>query len=211
MTSRVTAFLVVAALAGAAAAFGQEVEQPQSAVEVTIIPGGATIFQKGDETGEPAFTNYGLGGAVTFNLRRYFGVEAEVLTSLGISQNLEFATFRQDARTPNILQYTGNLTVYVPTRSAVVPFVIGGVGGLTLFEKEPLVIPDTRTFLAGNVGGGVKWYAGRWGLRADYRFLAVRDREPDALGPGVRPRAEFFGKETRYGHRVYGALVLNVG
>ena len=211
MTSRVTALVIVVTLAGSAHALGQEVERPQGPVEVTIIPGGATIFQQGDDTGEPAFTNYGIGGALTFNFRQHFAAEAEVLTSLGVSQNLEFATFQQDARTPNILQYTGNLTVYVPTRSAVVPFVIGGVGGLTLFERQALVIPETRTFLAGNVGGGVKWYAGRWGLRADYRFLAVRHREPDPLGPGARPRAEFFGKETRYGHRIYGALVLNVG
>jgi hypothetical protein len=211
MTSKVTALLIVIALGRGASAFAQEVEQPQAVVEVIIIPGGATIFQQGDETGEPAFTNFGVGGAVTFNFRRHFAAEAEVLTSLGIPQNLEFATFQQDTRTPNILQYTGNLMVYVPTRSAVVPFVIGGVGALTMFERETLVIPETRTFLAGNVGGGAKWYAGRWGVRADYRFLVVRDREPDPLGPGVRPRAEFFGKEMRYGHRVYGALVLNVG
>lgn len=205
------ASLIIIACAGVPSAFAQEAERPQPALEITIVPGGATIFQKGDETGEPAFTNYGLGGAVTYNFRRHFAAEAEVLTSLGISQNLEFATFQQDARTPNILQYTGNLTVYLPTRSTLVPFAIGGVGGLTVFEKEPLVIPATRTFLSGNVGGGLKWYAGRWGVRADYRFLVVRSRELDVLGPGERPRAEFFGKETRYGHRVYGAIILSVG
>jgi hypothetical protein len=48
----------------------------------------------------------------------------------------------------------------------------------------------------------VKWYRGRWGARADYRFTAVKSRD-DA--PVV------FGRETRYGHRIFGAVLLNVG
>ena len=57
-------------------------------------------------------------------------------------------------------------------------------------------------FLNGNVGGGVKVYApnGRWGLRADYRFIAVRSKD-DA--------PDFFGQDERYGHRVYAAVVIN--
>ena len=82
------------------------------------------------------------------------------------------------------------------------PYVTGGVGGLTMFERADLGINSTATFLTGNVGGGVKWYApnGRWGLRGDYRFLAVRSNS-DA--------PTFFGAENRYGHRVYGGLVIN--
>ena len=82
------------------------------------------------------------------------------------------------------------------------PYVTGGVGGLSLFEKASLGINGTETFLTGNVGGGVKWYAGRWGLRGDYRFVAVQSKD-DA--------PDFFGQETRYGHRVYGGVLLNVG
>jgi hypothetical protein len=48
----------------------------------------------------------------------------------------------------------------------------------------------------------VNWYAGRWGLRGDYRFIAVQSKD-DAPA--------FFGQETRYGHRVYGGVLLNVG
>ena len=66
--------------------------------------------------------------------------------------------------------------------SPVVPYVTGGIGGLTLFDTATLGITDTRTFLTGNVGGDVKWFnrTGRWGLRGDYRFVAVRsdDRAP---------------------------------
>ncbi len=72
-----------------------------------------------------------------------------------------------------------------------------------MFERASLGINDTGTFLTGNVGGGVKWYAsnGRWGLRGDYRFTAVRDKD-DA--------PSFFGRDTRYGHRAYGGLIINV-
>jgi len=92
--------------------------------------------------------------------------------------------------------------VSAPTGTSVVPYVTGGVGGLTMFQQASLGVTDTETFLTGNVGGGLKWYApnGRWGLRGDYRFIGVRanDNAP-----------AFFGQETRYGHSVYGAVVIN--
>jgi hypothetical protein len=78
--------------------------------------------------------------------------------------------------------------------------VTGGIGGLTLFDKATVGVTSTDTFLTGNVGGGVKWFNGRWGLRGDYRFVTVKSRD-DA--------PSFFGQETRYGHRVYGGLLFN--
>jgi hypothetical protein len=71
-----------------------------------------------------------------------------------------------------------------------------------MFERPTLGVNDSQTFLTGNVGGGLKWYApnGRWGLRGDYRYLAVRANDSAPA---------FFGQETRYGHRVYGAVVIN--
>src|SRR5258706_304400 len=63
------------------------------------------------------------------------------------------------------------------------------------------IIPGGGTFFTSNVGGGVNWYAGRWGLRGDYRFIAVQSKD-DA--------PDFFGQETRYGHRIYGGVLLNV-
>jgi hypothetical protein len=82
-----------------------------------------------------------------------------------------------------------------------VPYVTGGGGGLSLFERAGLGITGTQTFLTGNAGGGVKWYSGRWGLRGDYRFVAVQSQD-DAPA--------FFGRETRYAHRVYGGFIVNV-
>ena len=100
------------------------------------------------------------------------------------------------------MNYSGNVVVNAANRSSVVPYVTGGIGGLTLLDKASLGIADSDTFLTGNVGGGVKWFNGRWGLRADYRFIAVQSKD-DA--------PSFFGQETRYGHRVYGGVLINAG
>lgn len=102
-----------------------------------------------------------------------------------------------------MLTYSGNVVLSAPTGTSVVPYVTGGVGGLSLFSREEFGINDTETLFTSNVGGGVKWYAGRCGLRGDYRFIAVPSRDTiSAFG---------FGKEPRYGHRAYGAVLLNFG
>jgi len=202
MTRWIAVLLVVVGLVGADQADAQELVPGPGVAEVTIIPGGGMFFTEGKDTGGPSFGNYDLGAGVTVNINRYLGIEGDVSGALGISQNLQFGGLTSDVKTPNLLNYSGNLVVSVPNRSSVVPYVTGGLGGLSLFEKASLGINGTETFLTGNVGGGVKWYAGRWGLRGDYRFLAVQSKD-DA--------PDFFGQETRYGHRVYGGVFLNVG
>jgi hypothetical protein len=188
---------------GSAPAFAQEAPSPAGRVEVTLIPAGGTFFVKGSNTGEPSFGNYNLGGSVTFNVNRYIGIEGEVGGSLGVSQSLQFPAFQRNVSSPNLVQYSGNLVVSAPTRRSVVPYITGGVGGMNVFDETTLGIQGTtKAFLTGNVGGGLKWFAGRWGLRGDYRFIAARARD-DA--------PDFFGKETRYGHRLYGGIILNVG
>ena len=202
MTRWVSVFVAVAAVAGATNAFAQDAVPGPGAVVVTIIPGGATFFTEAeDNANAPSFGNYDLGGAVAVNFNRYLGVEGEVSGALGVSQTMQVGTFTVDVRSPHLLNYSCNLVVSAPTGTSVVPYVTGGVGGLSLFEKASLGIDETETFLTGNVGGGVKWYAGRWGLRGDYRFVGVQSKD-DAPA--------FFGQENRYGHRVYGAVILNV-
>ena len=192
--------VAVVAVAGATRVNAQDATPGPGTVVVTIIPGGATFFTQGKDTKGPSFANYGLGAGVEVNFNRYIGVEGEVTGALGVTQDLQFTSGLSNVKTPNLLNYSGNLVVSAPTRSAVIPYVTGGVGGLTLFNKAALGINDTDTFLTGNVGGGVKWFAGRWGLRGDYRFIAVRSKD-DA--------PSFFGQETRYGHRVYGGVLIN--
>jgi hypothetical protein len=189
-------------LMGAGQAQAQDLVPGQSVVEVTIIPGGGTFFTEGKDAKGPSFGNYDLGTGVTVNINRYVGIEGEVSGALGVSQDLDFGGLTSDVRTPHLLNYSGNVVLSVPNQSSVVPYVSGGVGGLSLFERASLGINSAETFLTGNVGGGLKWYAGRWGLRGDYRFVAVRSKDE---------APNFFGQETRYGHRVYGGVIVNVG
>jgi hypothetical protein len=151
---------------------------------------------------EPSFGNYDLGGAVALNLA-HVSFEGEVGGSVGITQNLDLASVAiGNLKTPNMVSYNGNISVPLVGRSSsVVPYVTGGVGGLTVLQRAEVGVPSNDTFLTGNAGGGVKWYFGRWGVRADYRFVAVRSKD-DA--------SSFFGRENRYGHRVYGGVVLNL-
>lgn len=194
----VIAVLIIVA-AGRAAA--QEVTPGPGTLEITLIPGGATFYTSTDTA--PEFGNYSFGAGVTYTINRILGIEGEVAGTVGISQDLAFGGVTRNQKSPDTLNYSGNLVVSAPTHTSFVPYVTGGVGGLTMYQRASLGIKDTDTFLTGNVGGGVKWYAsnGRWGLRGDYRFTAVRDKD-DA--------PSFFGRDTRYGHRAYGGVIINV-
>jgi hypothetical protein len=202
-TSRILVFTAVLGLAGAAPALAQSTESAPGPglVEITIIPGGGTFFTESKDATGPSFGNYDLGGSVAVNFNRYVGVEGEVGGAIGVPQSLSFnGTTLADTKSPHLLNYNGNVIVHA-ARGSVVPYVTGGIGGQTLFDSAILGIAETDTFLTGNVGAGVKWYAGRWGLRGDYRFIAVQGKD-DA--------PEFWGTDTRYGHRVYGGVILNV-
>lgn len=194
--------LVLASFLITTRAFAQEGPAGPGRAEITFIPGGAVLFTENEDASAPSFGNYQLGGAVAYNVNRFVGIEGEVGSSVGVSQSLDFG-YSKEVRTPDTLSYSGNVVVSMPSGSSVVPYVTGGVGGLSLFSRESLGINDTETLFTSNVGGGVKWHAGRWGLRGDYRFIAVPSRDETT--------SAFFGTERRYGHRVYGAVLLNVG
>ena len=198
----IAVLLTVAAISGATPVFAQESAPGPGQVVITIIPAGATFFTEAkDNPLGPGFGNYQLGGSVVVNLNRYVGVEGEVSGAIGVSQSLQVGSVSFDERSPDLLNYSGNLVISAPNRTSVVPYLTGGVGGLTMFERAGLTASDAETFLTGNVGGGVSWYAGRWGLRADYRFIAVQGNDDAPV---------FFGRDERYGHRVYGGVLLNI-
>ena len=202
MTRRIAALVAFVGLVGTGQAYAQSSVPGTGAVVVTLIPGGGTFFTESKAAEAPSFSNYALGAGVDLHFNRYVSVEGEVTGAPGLSQDLQFNGTTSNLKTPNLLNYSGNVVLSVANHSAVVPYATGGVGGLTMFEKASLGINDTQTFLTGNVGGGLKWFSGRWGLRGDYRFLAVQSKD-DAPA--------FFGRETRYGHRVYGGILIKAG
>lgn len=202
MKRLIATLLTVTAIGAATPAFAQESAPGPGKVVITIIPAGATFFTEADNnTLSPSFGNYELGGSVAVNFNRYVGVEGEVSGGIGVSQTMEVGSVTFDERSPDLLNYSGNLVISAPNRTSLVPYLTGGVGGLTMLERRAVTVDDAETFLTGNVGGGVSWHAGRWGLRGDYRFIAVQGQD-DAPA--------FFGREERYGHRVYAGVLLNV-
>jgi hypothetical protein len=181
-------------------ASAQEMGPGPGTAEVTLIPGGGMFFVSSNA--ESSFGNYNLGGAFTFNVNRYVGLEGELGGTIGITQDLALGKVTSNRTTPNMLSYTGNVVLSTAARHGTVPYLTGGVGGLTMFKTTGLAIDSSATFFTGNVGAGVKWYANsRVGFRGDYRFVMVRSND---TAPA------FFGRENRYGHRVYGGVVLNV-
>jgi opacity protein-like surface antigen len=199
MSRRIAALIILGMSLGVGGAYAQESPADPAAVEVTFMPAGAAYFSsKGDS---PSFGNYGYGGAVVVNLNRFVGIEGEVGAMIATS-DLQFGDLGSDLKAPDMLSYAANIVVSVPTGHSVVPYATGGVGGLTMFERRALGVASDETFLSGNVGGGVKWFAPnkRWGLRGDYRF-AMTGSKDDA--------PEFFGRDTRYAHRIYGGVIVN--
>jgi len=106
-------------------------------------------------------------------------------------------------KAPNFLNYNVNAIVTAGSFGPARVYGAAGIGGLTMLERVGLGVTGDTTFFAGNVGGGVKWYApnSRWGLRGDYRYLVTRSNDS---------APSFFGQDTRYGHKLYAGVILNV-
>jgi len=199
MSRRIAAFIVIGITCGIGSAYAQESGERGGPVEVTYMPAGAGyIAAKGNA---PSFGNYGFGTAAAFRVNRVIGIEGELDAMIATTSDLQFGDLPDNIKAPNALGYTANVIVSPWGGHAFSPYAAGGVGGLTMFARPALMLTD-ETFLVGNVGGGVKWYAGnnRWGLRGDYRFVANRSKDDAPV---------FFGQDTRYIHRVYGGVIIN--
>jgi Outer membrane protein beta-barrel domain len=202
---RKTVAIIIGLFITLGTAFAQEAGVGAGRVEIGAFPGGGIFFGKDANDNGPNFGNYALGASVTANFNKWVGVEGEVGGGIGIRQDMTFNGIPfNHQKTPDMLAYNGNVVVNpIGNDRAVVPYVVGGIGGLTLFtgkEVVPLGVTTDETYFTGNVGGGVKWFATRHiGLRADGRVIAVKNKDA----------APFFGYEdNRYGVRIYGGLVL---
>lgn len=196
-------FVIAAVVAATVTpAHAQENGPGPGTVELTLTPGGGLFFVSGGN--ESKFRNYDVGGALAFNFNRYLGVEGDGNLALGVyHQRVALGSVPLTEAPPNIVDLSGNMTLSAPggTHHAV-PYAIGGIGSMVLLTHTDLGIASSKAFLTGNIGGGLKWYAnGRWGLRADYRFVMIRSSDS---------APEFFGREGRFAHRIYGGVILNL-
>ena len=193
-------------LFAAATTFAQERSIGAGRVEIGAFPGGGMFFTKTSNGNEPAFGNYALGGSFTLNMNRWVGLEGEGGGTLGVRQAFTFAeTAYTDQRSPSSWMYHGNVVVNPRGNDRpLVSYLTGGLGGITLSphrDARLLGIENYKTFLTGNLGGGIKWFAApHLGFRGDYRLFVVKNNDTAPM---------FFGNETRYGHRVQGGLVFN--
>ena len=188
-------------IVGASRAHAQEATPGPGVVEATIVPGGVGFVTS--KNGEPSFGNYGFGFATTYNINRIVGVEGEIAALLSTVSDLQFGDLNSNIKAPNFLNYNVNGIVTAARLGPTALYGAGGIGGLTMFERAGLGVANDKTFFVGNVGGGIKWYApnSRWGLRGDYRFLMTKSTDGAPA---------FFGQTTRYAHKIYGGLILNV-
>lgn len=123
-------------LLGEGNAYAQSINTPR--IEIGILPAGGTLLTEGD-SGTPSFSTYALAGSVTINASRFVGM----------------------------LFYTGNLVFYPGGRDRRgVAYVTGGAGGLTLFKRAAVGVPENATLFAGNGCGGLKInISDRWRIR----------------------------------------------
>src|SRR5436190_1857448 len=163
MARKVFTVLAVVVFA-AAGAYAQERVGGAGRVEVGAFPGGGMFFTRSSNANEPAFGDYALGGSFTVNVNRYVGLEGEGGGTLGVHQAFTFnETEFTNQRSPSTLMYHGNVVVNPGgSNRAMVPYVTGGLGGLTLSRHRgapDLGIAAYRTYLTGNLGGGLKYFA----------------------------------------------------
>jgi Outer membrane protein beta-barrel domain len=181
-------------------------QSPEGAgrTELTIVPGGWVSFTKPDTLPYPSFSEYIIGGSITFNWA-HVGIEGELLAGLGRTQDLEFGSAApvSEETPPLFFDAVYLVAPLMGNRRRIVPYASAGIGETTFNRTREVGQADTETFFSGFFGGGVKCYtSGRWGFRADYHFSAVRSEDK---APGT-----FTGRELRKDHRIYGALVFKL-
>jgi hypothetical protein len=173
-------------------------------LDITGIPAGALWVTSGKTSAQPKFQSYAPGAALGIKLTDYIGVEGEAVWGIGTRQALDFKGADEGRfKTPTLFGYTvSGIVNALPSDRKIVPYGAVGLGGMFLSSREELGIGNSRNFFTGEVGGGAKVMFGKWGVRGDYRFLAVRADEHDT---------SFVGPNTRYAHRLYAGVVVAPG
>ena len=205
-------WLAALLLVGTAPAAAQDAPAGAGKVEIGGFPMGATFLVGGDDDREVNFNVYSAGANITRYLNTRAAIEGELSVSFGLAQDVSFRKAEVlHVQMPNVWSYFGDF-VFFPgsaTGRQLPYYATVGVGAVSLQSRQPTrpfgYDVDTvgfETFLAENIGGGVKIFRSDvpdWGFRADYRYLIVN-------ADGDAP-AFFARSKGRTGHRVtFGVL-----
>jgi opacity protein-like surface antigen len=197
----VSVMLPVAMAATSGVARAQESGAGRIEIDSALL-GGGTLFVP---SAAPRSIGYVFDAAANMNVSRRIGIEGDFAWGMSREHAVGLSGIMPaTVRSPNMLFYTANV-VFSPmghTRKFI-PYAEAGGGALSALGGSPSdsfgLAPDS-THLTANIGGGVRWFPiPHWGVRGDYRYVAIRNENPPA-GIGVVP----------VGHvqRLYGALVL---
>jgi hypothetical protein len=185
---------------GAAIMNGVSADAQTPRVEVTFYPSAHLLAVGGPTAAQPGFRENAPTAAVAVNLSAYFAVEGELSGALGVTQNLG-ALGRW--KTPSMLGFNGNIVANLAPRHSVQPYLAVGVGGMLMFTRESLGIGHPENIETANAGGGVKVMFGKWGLRADYRFVGLDSKDGNP--------STFIGSDVRHAHRIFGGFIIAPG
>jgi hypothetical protein len=149
-----------------------------------------------------------FGGSVGYLWRDRFGAEVD----MGFTPNFDLQNnFFGLGVTPQVNTYMANAifsTSYGPDHQWQ-PFVSGGVGALSLRSGLDSTItrdPNDSRF-AGNIGGGLMGFVGKWGFKADVRYFRAAgsynagaattpNPEPSPTNPSPSPAPGPYGLTT---------------
>jgi hypothetical protein len=182
-------------------------------IDLGLFPLGGTFFVGGNGDDEVDFNVYTTGGHFTYFATERVAVEGELSISFGWAQDVTYhgATVFH-GQMPNVWSYSGNVLFFPRgvTGRRLPYYLAGGIGAVALQSRD-LTAPfgydeetvGFETFLAENIGGGVKFVRGAvrsWAFRLDYRYLIVNEKDT---------APEFFARsKTRGGHRLYFGVLF---
>jgi hypothetical protein len=168
----------------------------------SALLGGGTLFIP---SAAPRSIGYVFVAAVNVNVSRRVGVEGDFAWAMSRQHTVGLAGVAPaTVRTPNMLFYTANV-IFSPLGHSrnFIPYAEFGGGALELLggsASDSFGLAPGSTHLIANIGGGVRWFPiPHWGVRGDYRYIAIRNAAPPQ-GLGVVP--------VGHAQRLYGALVL---
>jgi hypothetical protein len=199
--TRTGLMFLAATLLTSCAAFAQENGAGHVEIDSALL-GGGTLFIP---SAAPRSVGYVFDVATNLNVSRRVGIEGDFAWAMSRTHTTGLSGLAPaSVRTPNMLFYTGNV-LFSPLGHgrSFIPYVELGGGALSALGGSPsdsFGLASDSTHLTANLGGGVRWFPmPHWGVRGDYRYIAIRN-ENAPVAIGVVP----------VGHmqRLLGALVL---